>query len=83
MGCSRRIATSRFKKEADRTMLEEIHEHRIKRACELLSGRRLPISTVVAQCGYRSDGFAKKLFRARTGMTMREYRLNRPARRGL
>ena len=55
-------------------MLEEIHEHRIQRACELLSGGRLPIAMVVAQCGYRSDGFAKKLFHASTGMTMREYR---------
>lgn len=74
MGCSRRLATIRFKKEVGRTMLEEIHEHRIQRACELLVGGHMPIATVVAQCGYRSDGFAKKLFRAHTGMTMREYR---------
>jgi len=74
MGCSRRLATLRFKKETGRTMLEEIHEHRMRTACELLAGGRLPIATVVVQCGYRSDGFAKKLFRARTGMTMREYR---------
>ena len=74
MGCSRRLATIKFKKEVGRTMLEEIHEHRIQRACELLVDGHLPIATVVAQCGYRSDGFAKKLFRTRTGMTMREYR---------
>ena len=81
MGCSRRLATLRFKKEAGRTMLEEIHEHRMRTACELLAGGRLPIATVVVQCGYRSDGFAKKLFRARTGMTMREYR-NRQKKEG-
>ena len=74
MGCSRRLATLRFKKETGRTMLEEIHEHRMRTACELLAGGRLPIATVVAQCGYRSDGFAKKLFLSHTGMTMREYR---------
>ena len=74
MGCSRRLATLRFKKETGRTILGEIHEHRMKTAYELLSGGRLPIATVVAQCGYRSDGFAKKLFRVRTGMTMREWR---------
>ena len=55
-------------------MLAEIHEHRIRTACELLSGGILPIATVITLCGYRSDGFAKKLFRARTGLTMREYR---------
>ena len=74
MRCSRRLATLRFKKETGRTMLEEIHEHRMQTACELLADGRLPIATVVVQCGYRSDGFAKKLFRIRTGMTMREYR---------
>ena len=81
MRCSRRLATLRFKKEAGRTMLEEIHEHRMRTACELLAGGRLPIATVVAQCGYRSDGFAKKLFLARTGMTMREYR-NKQQKKG-
>ena len=74
MGCSRRLATLRFKKETGRTMLAEIHEHRIRTACELLSGGILPIATVITLCGYRSDGFAKKLFRVRTGLTMREYR---------
>ena len=81
MGCSRRLATLRFKKETGRTMLEEIHEHRMRTASELLANGRLPIATVVVQCGYRSDGFAKKLFRARTGMTMREYR-NRQKKEG-
>ena len=74
MGCSRRLATLRFKKETGRTMLVEIHEHRMRTACELLGSGHLPIATVVSLCGYRSDGFAKKLFLARTGLTMREYR---------
>ena len=74
MGCSRRMGTLRFRKETGRTILEEIHEHRFEKACDLLSRTRLPISTVVAHCGYRSDAFAKKMFLARTGITMREYR---------
>ncbi len=36
--------------------------------------KSFPIATVVLQCGYRSDSFVKKMFLARTGMTMREYR---------
>ena len=32
------------------------------------------IDIVVNLCGYESDGFAKKFFRQRTGMSMREYR---------
>ena len=68
------MGTLRFRKETGRTILEEIHEHRFEKACDLLSRTRLPISTVVAHCGYRSDAFAKKMFLARTGITMREYR---------
>ena len=74
MGCSRRMGTLQFKKETGRTMLAEIHEHRFEKACDLLSRTSLPIATVVAHCGYRSDAFAKKMFLARTGITMREYR---------
>ena len=77
MGCSRRMGTLQFKKETGRTMLAEIHEHRFEKACDLLSRTRLPISTVVAHCGYRSDAFIKKMFLARTGLTMREYRKSR------
>ena len=74
MGCSRRMGTLQFKKETGRTILEEIHEHRFEKACDLLSRTRLPIATVVTHCGYRSDAFVKKMFLARTGLTMREYR---------
>lgn len=77
MGCSRRMGTLQFKKETGRTILAEIHEHRFEKACDLLSRTKLPISTVVAHCGYRSDAFIKKMFLARTGLTMREYRKNR------
>ena len=74
MGCSRRMGTLLFKKETGRTILAEIHERRFEKACDLLSCTALPIATVVAHCGYRSESFIKKIFLARTGMTMREYR---------
>jgi len=74
MGCSRSLATSRFRKETGHSILDEIHEHRFRKMCELLSQGHLPIGIVVERCGYESDGFAKRLFRQRTGMTMREYR---------
>ena len=74
MQCSRRMGTLQFKKETGRTMLAEIHELRFEKACDLLSKTQLPISTVVAHCGYRSDAFVKKMFLARTGLTMRKYR---------
>ena len=74
MGCSRSLATSRFRKETGHSILDEIHEHRFRNMCELLSQGHLPIGIVVERCGYKSDGFVKRLFRQRTGVTMREYR---------
>lgn len=75
MGCSRSLATSRFRKETGRTILDEIHDVRFRSMCDLLSRSSLPVAMVVEKCGYGSDGFAKKLFLSRTGMTMREYRM--------
>ena len=74
MGCSRSLATSRFRKETGRTILDEIHDVRFRNMCDLLARSSLPVAMVVDKCGYGSDGFAKKLFLSRTGMTMREYR---------
>ena len=74
MGCSRSLATSRFRKETGRTILDEIHDVRFRNMCDLLSRSSLPVAMVVERSGYESDGFAKKLFLSRTGMTMREYR---------
>ncbi len=74
MGCSRSLATSLFRKETGRSILDEIHDQRFQKMCELLTHGNLPISMVVQLSGYESDGFAKRLFRGRAGMTMREYR---------
>ena len=74
MKCSRRLGTLLFKKETGHTILDEIHEHRYQKACDLLATTKLPIATIVAQCGYQSDSFIKKTFLARTGLTMRAYR---------
>ena len=74
MHCSRSLATSRFRKETGRSILDEIHEHRFRRMRDLLAQGNLPIAMVVERCGYESDAFAKKFFLKRAGMTMREYR---------
>ena len=74
MKCSRRMATLEFKKATGRTIFDEIHDIRFQKACELLAHTELPIATIVAQCGYGSDSFIKRMFRERSGMTMREWR---------
>ena len=74
MGCSRSLATGSFRKETGHSILDEIHELRFAKMCELLSRSTTPISMIVESCGYASDGFAQRFFAKRTGMTMREYR---------
>ncbi|MBO7167063.1 MAG: substrate-binding domain-containing protein [Kiritimatiellae bacterium] len=74
MNCSRRLATILFRKEIGHTILEEIHEQRFQKACHLLSHTKLPIAAVVAQCGYKSDSFLRKMFLRRTNLTLRGYR---------
>ena len=74
MHCSRSLATIRFRKETGHTILDEIHEIRFQKMCDLLAQGFLPIAMVVEQSGYESDGYAKRFFLARTGLTMREYR---------
>lgn len=74
ISCSRALITKQFRKETGRTILEEIHDLRFRKMCELLSMSKLPIAMVVEQSGYYSDGYAKRLFHEKTGMTMREYR---------
>lgn len=75
MGCSRRLATLRFRQTTGRSILDEIHAQRLARICDLLANTSWPISTVIAQSGYVSESFAQKLFRSHTGLTMRAWRM--------
>lgn len=76
MNCSRRLATILFRNEIGHTILEEIQEQRFQKACHLLSRTKLPIAVVIAQCGYKSDSFLRKMFLRRTNLTLRGYRQN-------
>ena len=74
MKCSRREATQRFRAATGRSILEEIHEVRFQRMCELLKTTDAKISAIINFSGYRSEAFPKRMFVRRTGMTMRAYR---------
>ena len=56
-----------------KTILEEIQDVRFEKVCELLV-TDVPIGHIASQCGMRSDSFLKRFFKARTGMTLREWR---------
>ncbi len=78
MGCSRRSAELRFKKELGHTILDEIREARFNHALELLSNPNQAIEPIANLCGWDSPVTLKRLFRERTGLTMREWRSPKP-----
>ena len=71
--CSRRMAEKRFRKVVGHSMLDEIQSVRIARACELLSNPQMELDAIANFCGYSSANALRKVFRAATGKTLREF----------
>ena len=74
MGCSRRLATLRFREIMGRSITDEIQRVRIETAKLLLRDTWRTTDSIVDFCGYASASYLKKAFKARTGTTMREWR---------
>lgn len=71
---SRRTLETHFKAEVGRTLHEEILRVRLQRVCELLTGTRLTLGTIAAQCGFSWQGVMSKVFRNQFGVSPSEYR---------
>lgn len=74
MGCSRRLADLRFREITGHSIRDEIHDLRMEKACSLLRKPNQAIAPVANLCGYASEPFFKRLFKKKTGLTMREWR---------
>lgn len=74
MGVSERLAETRFKAATGHRITEEIRENRFRRALELLANPRQSITPIATLCGWESEAFMKRAFKARFGCTMREWR---------
>jgi len=66
-GCSRRQLDVLFRNLVQRTVLEEIHDQRIRRAKALLSSHRLRLSEIAGHCGYHSASDFSRAFKRATG----------------
>ncbi len=73
-GLSRRLVERRFLQATGRTILAEITEVRFNQACQLLRDPAIPIGEIAALCGWESDSYLKRVFKARTGKTPRQWR---------
>lgn len=71
---SRKHFERRFREAMGHSILDEILLVRLQRVGELLAGTDMPISAIADFSGFRSHIALHKLFRSRTGMSMRDWR---------
>jgi LacI family transcriptional regulator len=74
MGCSRRTAEMSFSKLTGHTIQSEIRNVRMAMAFAMLRNPRRNIAGIAHLCGYDSDSTLRYAFKAKTGMSMREWR---------
>lgn len=72
MGISRTLADQSFRTARGHTILDEIHAIRLGHVKDLLA-RDIAPSVIAGRCGYSSLVDLRRVFKARLGMTMREY----------
>ena len=73
MGCSRRLATHIFRLSQGRSILDSIHDERLKRVKMLLANPRRDMKSLPDFCGYKSLVDLRRVFKARTGETIGEF----------
>lgn len=70
MGCSRRLATHVFRQFQGKSILDCIHDVRLKRVKLLLENPNQDMKSLPDFCGYKSLVDLRRVFKARTGETI-------------
>ena len=73
---SRKHFERRFREAMGHSVLDEILDVRLQTAKDLLSKAGIPIGAIADFCGFGSQVELRILFRARTGMSLRDWRRN-------
>ncbi|SDW68334.1 AraC family transcriptional regulator [Paenibacillus sp. CF384] len=76
LGISERHFQRGFKKATGMTFLDYVQSARIDLSCKLLLRTDARISEIAAQAGYQDMKFFNELFKKKTGVTPRQYRLS-------
>jgi LacI family transcriptional regulator len=74
LGCSVRTLQTSYRAVYGTTVQADIVALRVERAKALLADTRIPVGEIPAKLGFASPMHFARLFRARTGMSMREWR---------
>ena len=78
LGCSVRTLQTSYRAVYGTTVQADIVALRVERAKALLADTRIPVGEIPAKLGFASPMHFARLFRARTGMSMREWRNRQP-----
>ena len=73
-GLSRRALELRFRKELQRTILDEIRRSRLDRACRLLISTKQPVAKIALKMGFSTPQRFHAVFRAQFGMSAGDFR---------
>ena len=73
-GASLRLLQMNYKAVTGTTISNTLQSIRLKKVCELLEQTATPIGNIGELCGFNNEAYLKKLFRARFGCTMRNWR---------
>lgn len=73
---SRSNLETRFKEERGHSVHQEIHNSKLKRACELLASTNIAIAEIPELCGYPSLQYMYTVFKKDINMTPKDYRVN-------
>ena len=74
MGCSLRMAEIQFRQATHTTIKNAITDIRLERAKVLLRDRNLPLTKIVAACGYGTENALRIAFKKKFGLTLRQGR---------
>ena len=74
MGCSRRIAEMRFRRETGGTIKDAITTVRLERAKVLLRDRSLSPGSISRMCGYGTENALRIAFKKKFGLSLRQWR---------
>lgn len=74
LAISRRALELKFKHKLGRTILQEIHAVRLKRACKMLQETDMSIPQIAELTGFSSPSYLIQVFRSELGMTPAKYR---------
>ena len=74
LGCSTRVLQLSYKAVFGRTVRDDLVDMRLERAKRLLEDTGLPVGRIPERCGSDVPNHFMQLFKARTGMTMLQFR---------